>query len=112
MGRGKGADRVAARGERGARMSEAALLAVDGGATKTDLALVAADGSLLALERGPLSSPHYVGVEGSLDVLGGLLDRAGTEAGIGTDDGPVTELAQLLMAGLDLPSEVDDFHAA
>ena len=93
-------------------MSEAALLAVDGGATKTDLALVAADGSLLALERGPLSSPHYVGVEGSLDVLGGLLDRAGADAGLATDDGPVTELAQLLMAGLDLPSEVDDFHTA
>ena len=61
---------------------------------------------LLALERGPLSSPHYVGVEGSLDVLGGLLDRAGADAGIATDGGPVTELAQLLMAGLDLPSEV------
>ena len=93
-------------------MSGAALLAVDGGATKTDLALVAADGALLALERGPLSSPHYVGVEGSLDVLGRLLDRAGADAGIATDGGPVTELAQLLMAGLDLPSEVDDFHTA
>jgi N-acetylglucosamine kinase-like BadF-type ATPase len=46
-----------------------ALLAVDGGATKTDLALVSADGALLALERGPLSSPHYLGLEGSLDVL-------------------------------------------
>ena len=41
-----------------------ALLAVDGGATKTDLALVSADGALLALERGPLSSPHYLGLEG------------------------------------------------
>ena len=34
------------------------------------------------------------------------------DAGIATDGGPVTELAQLLMAGLDLPSEVDDFHTA
>ena len=49
-----------------------ALLAVDGGATKTDLALVSADGALLALERGPLSSPHYLGLEGSLDVLAEL----------------------------------------
>ena len=89
-----------------------ALLAVDGGATKTDLALVAADGALLALERGPLSSPHYLGLEGSLDVLAELLERAASGAGLPTDDGPVTELGQLLIAGLDLPSEVEDFHTA
>ena len=93
-------------------MSGAALLAVDGGATKTDLALVAADGALLGLERGPLSSPDYVGVEGSLDVLAELLGQAGAAAGLSTSNGPVTELAQLLMAGVDLPSEVDAFHAA
>jgi len=94
-------------------MSGAALLAVDGGATKTDLALVGADGSLLALERGPLSSPHYLGVEGSLDVLQGLLDRAAGTAGLATSDGrPVSDLGQLLIAGVDLPSEVHDFHAA
>jgi len=89
-----------------------ALLAVDGGATKTDLALVSADGALLALARGPLSSPHYLGLEGSLDVLAELLERAASGAGLPTDDGPVTEVGQLLIAGLDLPSEVDDFHAA
>jgi N-acetylglucosamine kinase-like BadF-type ATPase len=89
-----------------------ALLAVDGGATKTDLALVSAEGALLALERGPLSSPHYLGLEGALDVLAELLERAASGAGLPTDDGPVTEVGQLLIAGLDLPSEVDDFHAA
>ena len=89
-----------------------ALLAVDGGATKTDLALVSADGSLLALERGPLSSPHYLGLEGSLNVLAELLDRAASTAGVPTDDGPVSEIGQLLVAGLDLPSEVRDFHDA
>ena len=93
-------------------MSPAALLAVDGGATKTDLALIAADGSLLALERGPLSSPHYLGLEGSLDVLADLLDRAAGTAGLPTDDGPLAELGQLLMAGVDLPSEVQNFHEA
>ena len=89
-----------------------ALLAVDGGATKTDLALVDSDGALLALQRGPLSSPHYLGVDGSLDVLAKLLERAATDAGLPTDDGPVTELGQLLIAGVDLPSEVENFHAA
>jgi N-acetylglucosamine kinase-like BadF-type ATPase len=89
-----------------------ALLAVDGGATKTDLALVDSGGALLALQRGPLSSPHYLGLDGSLDVLGDLLERAATEAGLPTDDGPVTELGQILIAGVDLPSEVEDFHTA
>jgi N-acetylglucosamine kinase-like BadF-type ATPase len=93
-------------------MSGAAVLAVDGGATKTDLALVAADGGLLALERGQLSSPHYLGLEGSLDVLADLLARASDQAGIAADDGPVTDLGQLLVAGVDLPSEVDDFQKA
>jgi N-acetylglucosamine kinase-like BadF-type ATPase len=93
-------------------MSRAALLAVDGGATKTDLALVSADGSLLALERGPLSSPHYLGVEGSLDVLKELLERAAGNAGLSMNDGAVTDLGQLLIAGVDLPSEVRDFQAA
>ena len=93
-------------------MSDAVLLAVDGGATKTDLALVGANGSLLALQRGPLSSPDYLGLEGSLDVLADLLERAAGEAGVATNDGPVTELGELLMAGVDLPSEVLDFHDA
>ncbi|HET7366918.1 MAG TPA: BadF/BadG/BcrA/BcrD ATPase family protein, partial [Gaiella sp.] len=93
-------------------MSDAVLLAVDGGATKTDLALVDADGSLLALQRGPLSSPDYLGLEGSLDVLADLLERAAGEAGVATNDGPVTDLGELLMAGVDLPSEVRDFHDA
>ena len=93
-------------------MSDAVLLAVDGGATKTDLALVGADGSLLALQRGPLSSPDYLGLEGSLDVLADLLERAVGEAGVPTNDGPVTDLSELLMAGVDLPSEVRDFHDA
>jgi N-acetylglucosamine kinase-like BadF-type ATPase len=93
-------------------MNGAALLAVDGGASKTDLALVTADGSLLVLERGPLSSPHYLGVEGSLDVLAELLARAAAGAGLPSEDGPVSDLGQLLIAGVDFPSEVRDFRAA
>jgi N-acetylglucosamine kinase-like BadF-type ATPase len=93
-------------------MSAAALLAVDGGASKTDLALVAADGALLSLARGPLSSPHYLGLDGSLDVLGELLGRASSEAGLVSVNGPVTDLAQLLMAGVDFPSEVQELRDA
>ena len=49
-------------------MKRADVLAVDGGNSKTDLALVARDGSVLALVRGRLSSPHHLGLEGCLAV--------------------------------------------
>jgi N-acetylglucosamine kinase-like BadF-type ATPase len=75
------------------------LLAVDGGNAKTDLALVAADGSVLALVRGPGSSPHEHGVEGALDRIEALLIEAGA-------DGPVA-YAELLLAGVDFPAEVE-----
>ena len=48
-------------------------LAVDGGNSKTDLALVAIDGALLAFERGPLGSPHHIGLQGSVRLLADLL---------------------------------------
>ena len=93
-------------------MSGTALLAVDGGASKTDLALVDADGTLLALERGPMSSPHYLGVDGALDVLGELLDRAAATAGLDGASHPLTDHGQLMMAGVDFPSEVRDLSTA
>jgi len=93
-------------------LSTPALLAVDGGASKTDLALVSAGGELLSLVRGPLSSPHRIGLEGSIEVLGGLLDNAALEAGIRRANGHVAELAQLLMAGIDFPAEERELREA
>jgi len=57
-------------------VSRVAVLAVDGGNSKTHLALVGGDGSLLSLVRGPLSSPHHLRVEGYLGVLESLFERA------------------------------------
>jgi N-acetylglucosamine kinase-like BadF-type ATPase len=79
------------------------LLAVDGGNAKTDLALLDRDGRVLALVRGPGSSPHEHGVEGALDRIEALVIEAGAE-------GPV-EHAELLLAGVDFPSEVSTFRA-
>src|SRR6059058_979466 len=81
-------------------MSRAAVLAVDGGNSKTDLALVGADGSLLSLVRGPLSSPQHLGVEGCLSVIDGLLTEA-----LGEHDGRIADVATLLLAGVDFPAE-------
>jgi N-acetylglucosamine kinase-like BadF-type ATPase len=87
------------------------VLAVDGGNSKTDLALVDVTGAVLALERGPLSSPHHVGLEGSLDVLEALLADAVASAGL---DGrrPPAAVAQMLMAGADFPAEEAALEAA
>jgi N-acetylglucosamine kinase-like BadF-type ATPase len=83
----------------------AALIAVDGGGSKTDLALVGSDGALLSHVRGPQSALHRLGVDGSLEVVAALLDRAAGEAGLELGNGPVAELAQLLMTGVDFPRE-------
>ena len=74
------------------------ILAVDGGNSKTDVALVELDGTLVAHARGPLSSPHHLGLDGCLDVLQRLVDEAGL-------DGRRAEIAQVLLAGVDFPEE-------
>jgi N-acetylglucosamine kinase-like BadF-type ATPase len=86
-------------------VSEPLVLAIDGGNSKTDLALVRADGEVLALVRGPQSSPHHLGVDGSLGVLDDLLAQALHEAGLPNGDGPVAQVGKLYLAGVDFPSE-------
>jgi N-acetylglucosamine kinase-like BadF-type ATPase len=83
-------------------------LAVDGGNSKTDVALVQQDGELLGFARGPASSPHSLGVEGSVDVVAGLLEEAIGEPPIGI----VADVAELLMAGVDFPAEEDELREA
>jgi N-acetylglucosamine kinase-like BadF-type ATPase len=68
-------------------MSRVAVLAVDGGNSKTDVALVNADGSVFAVVRGALSSPQHLGVDGALAVVEGLLGEALREAQLGYDPG-------------------------
>jgi N-acetylglucosamine kinase-like BadF-type ATPase len=84
------------------------VLAVDGGNSKTDLALLRADGAVLALVRGPGSSPHHIGLEGCLDVLEALLGRARAAAG----EDAVAEVGHVLVAGADLSAEEAALQAA
>ena len=85
-------------------MNDGAVIAVDGGASKTHLALVGADGALHKLIRGPESSPQNLGLERALTALDGLY----AEAAVG---GPV-EVAQLNMSGVDFPSEEQELREA
>ena len=93
-------------------MSAPLVLAIDGGNSKTDLALVRGDGEVLALARGPLSSPHHIGLEGALQVIDDLLAEALDQAGIENGTGPVADVGQLLLAGVDFPSEVEQMQEA
>jgi N-acetylglucosamine kinase-like BadF-type ATPase len=86
-------------------------LVVDGGNSKTDLALIGADGRVLAAVRGPGSSPQRVGVAGSIEVLEALRDDALERAAL-DGAGEVADVAEVLMAGADLPEEERALHDA
>jgi N-acetylglucosamine kinase-like BadF-type ATPase len=85
-------------------VSDVLILAVDGGNSKTDLALARGDGALLATARGPLCSPHHIGLDGCLRVLDDLLAEALLAAGPEAARRPVA-VAHVLVAGADLPHE-------
>jgi hypothetical protein len=52
------------------------ILAVDGGNSKTDVAIVADDGRLLAAVRGPTASHQQVGMDTGMELLAGLVADA------------------------------------
>ena len=92
-----------------------AVLAVDVGNRKTDLALVAADGSVLAAARGATASHQAVGLARGLEQLARLATRAAAEAGVsaavaaGEHAATVAPLAQMgafCLAGADTPRDV------
>lgn len=84
-------------------MTREIVIAVDGGNSKTDLALVGGDGALLAHVRGPLSSPHHLGLDEAISLLQRLLDQAIVEGGLGHR--PPFAVAELYLAGVDFPAE-------
>jgi N-acetylglucosamine kinase-like BadF-type ATPase len=86
----------------------ALFLAVDGGNSKTDVVLGTAAGEVLGFVRGPTSSPHNVGLDGSMRVLGSLIAEVRTLAGIATE----IDLVAVYLAGADLPIEVAELQKA
>ena len=80
-------------------------VAIDGGNSKTHVLIGDTDGRVRGFVRGPGSSPHLLGVPGSIALLDSLVGRALTEAGL--RPGTVLDRAEVYMAGADLPLEVD-----
>ncbi len=87
----------------------AAILAVDGGNSKTDVALVAADGHLLAALRGPTTSHQQVGLRTGTDRMAALVAEARGRAGL-TERDPPPEVGVYALAGAD--SAADTRHLA
>ena len=81
----------------------ARILAVDGGNSKTDLAIVDDDGRVLDARRGPTISHQAVGLEEGMRRLAALVAAARAAAGL--DDAPFDVLVACL-AGADLPADV------
>jgi N-acetylglucosamine kinase-like BadF-type ATPase len=74
------------------------ILAVDGGNSKTDVALVGEDGRLLAAVRGPTASHQQVGMDRGMEALAGLVGEARSLAG---QDGTAADVAVYGLAGAD-----------
>ncbi|MEU2619774.1 BadF/BadG/BcrA/BcrD ATPase family protein [Streptomyces sp. NPDC007157] len=85
----------------------ASVLAIDAGNSKTDVAVVAADGEVLATARGGGFRPPVVGVEQAVDEVAEAVAEAYAAAG-------VTSVAHVsaCLANADLPVEEEQLAAA
>jgi N-acetylglucosamine kinase-like BadF-type ATPase len=84
-----------------------AVLAIDGGNSKTEAALVAADGTVLARQRGPGSNWQGLGHDQAMRVLGDLAAAVALAAGR-TTAFPVAGRVSACLAGADLPDEEEE----
>ncbi|MFE6982307.1 N-acetylglucosamine kinase [Streptomyces griseus] len=85
------------------------VVAIDAGNSKTDVALIGEDGTVLATARGGGFQPPVVGVEAAIDVLAGVLERAVAEL-----PGPpvLSGHVSACLANADLPVEEAELAAA
>jgi N-acetylglucosamine kinase-like BadF-type ATPase len=89
----------------------AAVLAIDGGNSKTDVALVSWDGTVLAARRGPGASQEDFGLDGALSRLTDLVRAVAAQAGL-DGSGLVARHTSACLAGADLPAEEAALTAA
>ncbi|WP_411148429.1 N-acetylglucosamine kinase [Streptomyces sp. A30] len=85
----------------------ASVLAVDAGNSKTDVAVVAADGTVLATARGGGFRPPVVGVEAAVDKVAQAVGQAFAAAGVESVDH-----VSACLANADFPVEEEQLAAA
>ncbi|MEU8433548.1 BadF/BadG/BcrA/BcrD ATPase family protein [Streptomyces sp. NPDC029216] len=85
------------------RPRPAAVLALDAGNSKTDAALVGADGTVLGTGRSGGFQPARTGTGAAVDVLGEAVAEAASAAGL--DAPPFASVVSACLANADLPVE-------
>jgi N-acetylglucosamine kinase-like BadF-type ATPase len=88
------------------------VLAIDAGNSKTDVAIVAADGTVLGTARGGGFQPPVVGVEKAVAALLPLVALAAREAGLDAEARPLVEHVSACLANADFPVEERQLHVA
>lgn len=83
----------------------AAVLAIDGGNSKTDVCLLSAEGELLGYARGPGSNHQQIGLDAAFDVLSALITKAADEAKFSVGS-TIAHHAAVYLAGADFPREI------
>jgi len=92
--------------------ADALVLAVDGGASKTDVWIVAADGSVLGTARGGGSNHQFSGLDGAMDALGSAIEAALGTAGLEPRTRPAAAVGAYCLAGVDLPVDEERLRQA
>ncbi len=82
---------------------EPAVLALDGGSTKTDVVLVSRQGAVLGRSRGGPSNHQLVGIDGAMDALDEAIVAAARDAGLSEAPHPMCPIGVYCLAGVDLP---------
>jgi N-acetylglucosamine kinase-like BadF-type ATPase len=84
------------------------VLAIDAGNSKTDVALIAADGSVRGTARGAGFRPHAVGAQAAVAGLEPMVREAAGTAGLDVERrGPWVRHVSACLANADLPSELE-----
>ena len=90
---------------------KAVVLAIDAGNSKTDVAIVAPDGTVRGTARGGSFRPDRVGAAAAVAGLGPLVDKARAVAGL-DGDAPFARHVAACLANADLPVEHEALEAA
>jgi N-acetylglucosamine kinase-like BadF-type ATPase len=88
------------------------ILAVDGGASKTDVWVVAGDGAILGTARGAGSNHQFSGLDGAMDALDATIRAALDVSGLDAATRPAASTGVYCLAGVDLPVDEERLGAA
>jgi N-acetylglucosamine kinase-like BadF-type ATPase len=84
-----------------------AVLAVDGGASKTDVWLVGDDGTVLGAARGEGSNHQFSGLDGAIGAIDATVDAALERSGRAVAMRPAARTGVYCLAGIDLPVDLE-----